>query len=64
MKAPLRKVTAHAYVGACQYTSNVPRTIRLTLECGHESFRKASAGVPKRARCKDCVRTEYPKEQS
>jgi hypothetical protein len=42
------------YIGACRYTGYIAQSIRLTLECGHEQTRKASAGVPKRARCKDC----------
>jgi hypothetical protein len=55
MKAPLRKVIDIAYVGACRYTGYVAKTIWLKLECGHESFRKASAGAPKRARCRECM---------
>jgi hypothetical protein len=49
-------VSAHEYVGACRYTGYVDKTIRLTLACGHEQYRKASQGAPLKARCRDCER--------
>jgi len=42
--------------GACRYTGYEHKSVRLVLSCGHEQVRKASAGVPARARCKDCER--------
>jgi hypothetical protein len=51
---PFRDVVSHAYVGACRYTGYIARSIRLTLECGHTMTRKASQGVPRKARCYDC----------
>jgi hypothetical protein len=50
----LRCVANFHYVGACRYTGYENMSIRLELDCGHEVTRKASAGVPGRARCKDC----------
>jgi hypothetical protein len=50
----LQPIKSFDYVGACRYTGYVARSIRLTLKCGHEQTRKASAGVPKRAQCKEC----------
>ena len=50
----LQPVREFHYVGACRYTGYEDRSIRLVLACGHESVRKASAGVPTRARCRDC----------
>lgn len=50
----LRKVIRVDYVGACRYTGYVPRSIKLHLECGHKLVRKASTGVPERAKCREC----------
>lgn len=50
----LQTVVKFEYTGACRYTGYVARSIKLTLKCGHETFRKASAGVPLKARCKEC----------
>jgi hypothetical protein len=50
----MRNVTSHEYVGACRYTGYVAKSIKLLLECGHENYRKASQGVPERAKCRDC----------
>jgi hypothetical protein len=50
----LRKVMNFDYVGACRYTGYNARSVRLTLECGHTTTRKASDGVPMRAKCRDC----------
>lgn len=36
-------------------------TLVLTLDCGHEVSRKASAGVPKRAVCPRCELGEKPR---
>ena len=44
------------YFGACRYTGYIDKSIRLFLECGHEQTRKASQGVPQKARCRDCER--------
>ena len=52
----LQPVTTHEYVGACRYTGYINKSIKLTLGCGHEQTRKASAGVPARARCIECER--------
>lgn len=50
----MQPVRTIEYVGACRYTGYVDKSIRLTLDCGHEQYRKASAGVPEKARCRDC----------
>jgi hypothetical protein len=50
----LRAVKSFEYVGACRYTGYVHKSIRLYLECGHDQSRKASQGVPRRARCDEC----------
>lgn len=52
-----KSVKALTYVGACRYTGYVPKTAELTLECGHQLYRKASAPVPLKARCKECERS-------
>lgn len=39
---------------ASRYTGYKNKTVALFLECGHELHRKASAGVPKRAHCREC----------
>jgi hypothetical protein len=49
-------VTDAQYMGASRYTGYVPKSIRLTLKCGHEQYRKASQGAPLKARCRDCER--------
>lgn len=54
MAKPLRKVLRAAYEGACRYTGYEAITIRLWLECGHETTRKASQGIPSRAGCYEC----------
>lgn len=51
-----KAVANFEYAGACRYTGYVDKSIKLTLECGHELWRKASQGVPKRARCVECER--------
>lgn len=51
-----RPVKNFEYVGACRYTGYIARSIRLFLECGHEQVRKASQGIPRKARCRDCER--------
>jgi hypothetical protein len=56
MKTALKKVVTFEYEGACRYTGYLDKSIRLTLECGHEMVRKASAGVPGKARCYFCDR--------
>lgn len=52
----LKKVINFKFVGASRYTGYADKSIRLYLECGHDFSRKASHGVPKRARCRDCER--------
>jgi hypothetical protein len=59
----LQLVTEHEYCGACQYTGYIDKAIRLTLKCGHEQTRKASQGVPRRARCRDCEKAAHKPEQ-
>lgn len=54
----MSKVWNATYCGACRYTGYEHKSIRLTLECGHEITRKASAGIPLKARCHDCSRDE------
>lgn len=53
----LRAVRDIEYTGACRYTGYVAKSIRLHLECGHELYRKASQGIPARARCRECERS-------
>lgn len=55
----LQPVKNIEYVGACRYTGYVARSIKLILACGHETTRKASQGVPKKARCKECERAAH-----
>ncbi len=50
----LQPVAKFMYCGACRYTGYEDKSIRLMLACGHEQVRKASAGVPAKARCRDC----------
>lgn len=50
----LQPVVNFFYCGASRYTGYEAKSIRLELLCGHEQFRKASAGVPNRARCREC----------
>lgn len=60
----LQPVIRFEYVGACRYTGYEAKAIKLTLECGHDqASRKASMGVPQKARCRDCARGVpiYPK---
>jgi hypothetical protein len=54
MTHPLRKVVLSTPCGASRYTGYQHKSINLKLECGHELYRKASAGTPKTARCRDC----------
>lgn len=54
----LRAVKTHEYVGASRYTGYSHKSIRLFLECGHDLSRKASQGVPAKARCRECERHE------
>jgi hypothetical protein len=51
-----RRVINSEWVGACRYTGYIAKSIRLTLECGHENYRKASQGIPQRAHCRECER--------
>lgn len=50
-----QRVMDHEYTGPgqCRYTGYIARSIKLTLFCGHEQVRKASQGVPMKARCRD-----------
>ena len=56
----MRDVASHEYVGACRYTGYVAKSVRLHLSCGHEMVRKASAGIPRRAKCYECTRDRCP----
>jgi len=58
MKRIMRDVTSHEYCGASRYTGYVARSVRLFLSCGHESVRKSSQGVPRRAKCHECTRDQ------
>ena len=49
-----RKVASFEWVGASRYTGYIAKSIRLDLECGHKTYRKASAGIPNRAHCREC----------
>jgi len=60
----LKPIANFEYVGACRYTGYIPKSIKLTLECGHEQHRKASQGVPKRARCIECEKADAEKSVS
>ncbi len=60
----LREVTTHEYCGASRYTGYIRKSIRLVLSCGHEQFRKASQGVPNRARCRECEREAFNAKRS
>lgn len=52
----LKAVKTFEYCSASRYTGYIPKSIHLILECGHDQFRKASRGVPKRAKCRECER--------
>jgi hypothetical protein len=49
-----QRVMDHEYTGAFRYTGYIARSIKLTLFCGHEQVRKASQGMPIKARYRDC----------
>lgn len=51
-----RPVINSEYVGASRYTGYIAKSIRLDLQCGHNQYRKASQGVPRQARCRECER--------
>lgn len=55
----MQPVERFEYVGACRYTGYAHRSIRLFLKCGHEQpARKASQGVPAKAKCRQCERED------
>lgn len=54
-------VRDHEYTGASRYTGYIHKTIKLILACGHEQYRKASAGVPQKAHCRECARAQPEK---
>lgn len=56
----MQAVKSIAYTGASRYTGYIAKTIQLTLVCGHQQYRKASAGVPARANCRECERAREP----
>ena len=60
----LQPVQKFEYVGACRYTGYIAKSIWLTLACGHEQRRKASQGVPRRARCVECERQNEQKAEA
>lgn len=49
-----RKVIKAAYCGGSRYTSYINKSIRIELDCGHINFRKASQGIPAKAKCLEC----------
>jgi hypothetical protein len=52
---PFRKVIkAESYSPTNNPHPWYPCSLILTLECGHESGRKASEGIPKKVRCIQC----------
>lgn len=51
-----RSVVNWDWCGACRYTGYRNKSVRLVLSCGHELYRKASQGVPGKARCRECER--------
>lgn len=55
MKAPLRRIKkAERYSG--HYGCNIGAcSVRLVLECGHETYRKGSKQPHFRARCDECL---------
>jgi hypothetical protein len=59
-----RKVVKSEHVGASRYTGYIDKSIRLTLECGHDVTNKASSyegigkHIPEKARCRDCETLE------
>ena len=59
MKGPLRKVTKSAPIGGSRYTGYVAKSIEMSLDCGHKAYRKASDGIPRRARCRECARAAF-----
>lgn len=62
VKRIIVKVIGHSYIGASRYTGYIAKTIWLHLACGHEAFRKASAGVPNKARCRECEQKRLQNE--
>lgn len=54
----MRAVTNTDYVGACRYTGYIDKTARLTLDCGHQKYQKASQRVPQRTNCVECDREQ------
>jgi hypothetical protein len=58
---PMIPVSDFEYTGASRYTGYIHKTIKLMLTCGHQQYRKASAGVPRRAYCRDCARAQSEK---
>ena len=61
----LQRVINFRYVGACRYTGYEDKSIELFLACCHEQpYRKASQGVPQRARCQECERAARTKAKN
>ena len=59
-----RRVIDHESCGEGRYTEYDNKSIYLILECGHDQYRKASMGVPDRARCRDwTIHTEFGQHQ-
>ena len=56
----LQTVINHKYIGASRYTGYRNCSIQLNLECGHILRRKASTGLPMRARCRECENLATP----
>lgn len=54
------RVVNFQYIGASRYTGYRNCSIKLNLECGHVLRRKASTGVPLKARCRECENLSDP----
>ena len=50
----MRRVVKSEWVGACRYTGYIAKSVRLILDCGHEIVRKASQGIPRKSKCREC----------
>lgn len=50
----MQKVVSHEYSGRSRAIGYKHKWLHLKLECGHMNVRKASQGLPKRARCWYC----------
>lgn len=51
---PWRKVVGHRVMSGHFGCNTGAYSYVITLECGHEGFRKGSQGLPKKMRCLEC----------